>query len=83
MWAGEKRIKELGGKLIVIDPRQTAEAKIADIWLQLRPGTDGAIAMGWLNIIINEELYDKEFVKNWTVGFEELRGRVKNTHQNL
>jgi len=77
MWAGEKRIKDLGGKLIVIDPRQTTEAKIADIWLQLRPGTDGAIAMGWLNIIINEELYDKEFVKNWTIGFPELKERVK------
>jgi anaerobic selenocysteine-containing dehydrogenase len=70
-----KREREL--KLIVIDPRRTASAEIADIWLQLRPGTDGALALGWLNVIINEGLYDKEFVERWTVGFDRLAERVQ------
>lgn len=50
-------------KLIVVDPRCTEYAANADVWLRLRPGTDGAMAMGWMNVIINEELYDKEFVE--------------------
>lgn len=55
-----------GSKLITIDPRLTFFASRADKWLQLRPGTDGALAMGFLNVIIGEGLYDKEFVEKWT-----------------
>lgn len=62
-----------GAKLIVIDPRKTVTAKNADIHLQIRPGTDGALALGMMNVIINEEIYDRDFVTNWTVGFDELR----------
>jgi anaerobic selenocysteine-containing dehydrogenase len=65
-----------GTKLIVIDPVCSWEASRAEIWLQLRPGTDGALAMGMLNVIINENLYDKEFVDKWTYGFDKLRDRV-------
>jgi len=65
-------------KLIVIDPIFTATASKADIWLQLRPGTDCALALGMLNVIINEGLYDKEFVKRWCTGFEELKKRVQD-----
>jgi len=64
-------------KMIVIDPRQTRTSDMADIWLRPRPGTDTALAMAWLNIIINEELYDKDFVHQWTVGFDRLRSRVQ------
>jgi anaerobic selenocysteine-containing dehydrogenase len=64
-------------KLIVVDPRFTLEASKADIWLQLRPGTDAALALGMLNVIINEGLYDKEFVGKWTFGFDQLKQRVK------
>lgn len=64
-------------KLIVIDPRFTETVSQADIWLQVRPGTDGALALGMLNVIINEGLYDKEFVNKWCVGFEELKERVQ------
>jgi hypothetical protein len=59
--------------MIVVDPRPTECAKEADIWLQLRPGTDGALALGMLNVIINEDIYDKEFVAKWCLGFEELK----------
>ncbi len=69
--------KKRGAKIIVVDPRRTPLAKSADIWLQIRPATDDALALGMLNVIINEELYDKEFVGKWCVGFEELRERVQ------
>jgi len=66
-----------GAKLIVVDPRISFSAKRADIHLRLRPGSDPALLMGWLNVIINEKLYDKDFVANWTVGFEQLKERVQ------
>lgn len=64
-------------KVIAVDPRRTKTTDIADIWLQLRPGTDTALALAWLNVIINEELYDKDFVNQWTVGFDKLKERVQ------
>ena len=64
-------------KSIVIDPRTTRIAESADIHLKLRPGTDGALAMGWINIIINEQLCDKDFVNNWTMGFDKLAKRAQ------
>jgi anaerobic selenocysteine-containing dehydrogenase len=66
-----------GAKLIVVDPIATELAKKADIHAQLRPGTDCALALGLLNVIITEGLYDKDFVKEWTVGFDELAQYVK------
>ncbi|KKM12728.1 hypothetical protein SY88_02365 [Clostridiales bacterium PH28_bin88] len=66
-----------GSKLIVVDPRVTWFASRADYHLQIRPGTDGALALGMANVIINEGLYDKEFVEKWTCGFDELKERVK------
>lgn len=65
--------KKRGAKFIVIDPRRTKEAEMADIWLQIRPGTDMALMLGWIRIIIEEDLYDREFVDKWTVGFNDLR----------
>lgn len=66
-----------GTKFIVIDPTYTWIASKAEMWLQIRPGTDGALALGMLNVIINEELYDKDFVEKWTYGFDRLRERVQ------
>jgi anaerobic selenocysteine-containing dehydrogenase len=80
-WVGEymglKAATDDGAKLIVIDPFKSFNAGHADLWLQLRPGTDAALALGWLNVIIEEELYDAQFVADWTVGFAELKERVK------
>jgi anaerobic selenocysteine-containing dehydrogenase len=67
-----------GMKLVVIDPRKTSLAARADLWLQPRPKTDLALALGMMNIIINEELYAKAFVDEWTVGFGRLREHVKD-----
>ncbi|MDD5703619.1 MAG: molybdopterin-dependent oxidoreductase, partial [Dehalococcoidales bacterium] len=64
-------------KIILIDPRRIEVADYADMWLQIRPGTDTALFLAWLNVIINEGLYDKEFVDQWTYGFEELKKRAE------
>lgn len=67
-----------GSKLIVVDPRKTELAQKAEVWLQLRPGTDCALALSMLQVIINEELFDKDFVENWVHGFDKLRERVQD-----
>lgn len=71
-----RRAQKRGAKLIVLDPRRSENAELADLWLPLRAGTDTAMCMGWLKVIIDEHLYDSEFVAKWTVGFEEFRARV-------
>jgi len=63
--------------LIVVDPRETALSSRATLWLQIRPGTDAALALAMINVIINEGLIDKEFVEKWTYGFDKLAERVK------
>jgi len=65
-----------GAKLIVVDPRFTRIAARADVWLQLRPGTDTALALGMANVIIQEGLYDKDFVEKWVHGWDEFKKRA-------
>jgi anaerobic selenocysteine-containing dehydrogenase len=65
--------KKNGAKLIVIDPVKTTFAGMADIWLQIKPAHDGLLAMAMIHEIIAHDLYDAHFVKEWTVGFEELK----------
>ena len=65
-----------GGALVVVDPRRTEAAAIADVWLPVRPGTDAVLALGLLNVIIGEELYDASFVDAWCSGFDELARAV-------
>jgi anaerobic selenocysteine-containing dehydrogenase len=72
--------KKRGARLIVIDPRRIREAEMADLWLPIRPGTDVALMLGWLKILIEEGLYDREFVEKWTVGFEDLKKAVAPYH---
>ena len=67
----------MGAKLIVLDPRRSENADRADVYLPLRAGTDAAMTFGWLNVIIEEELYDKKFVEKWTVGWDEFVERVR------
>jgi len=69
--------EERGTRVISIDSRFTVHSARSDLWLQVRPGTDGALALGMLNVIINEEVYDKEFVDKWCIGFEQLKQRVQ------
>jgi anaerobic selenocysteine-containing dehydrogenase len=65
--------RERGVKIIVVDPRNSPIAGIADLHLKLRPGTDGALALAMANVIISEGLHDREFVGQWTRGFEEFK----------
>lgn len=69
--------KQNGLKLIVVDPRYSETAAHADLWLPLRPGSDTALSLAMLNVIINEFLYDFKFVKEWCVGFNELRDHIQ------
>ena len=64
-------------RTIVVDPRRTALAEKADLWLQVRPGADDALALAMLNVVIGEKLYDEPFVTQWTHGFAELAVHVK------
>ncbi len=77
-YKGENLVAVLkkGAKLIVIDPRLTWLASRADIWLQLRPGTDTALALGFAKVIIDEALWDKEFVEKYIHGWDRFVERV-------
>jgi anaerobic selenocysteine-containing dehydrogenase len=72
-----RRALDRGAKLIVIDPRRTQLSSRADLWVQPRPGTDLALALGMLKVIVEEGLYDRAFVDQWTVGFPELQEHLK------
>jgi thiosulfate reductase / polysulfide reductase chain A len=66
-----------GCKLIVVDPRFSSVAMKAEYWLPVKPGTDTALVLAWINVLIAEELYDAEFIDKWTTGFEQLVQHVK------
>jgi len=70
------RALKKGSVGIAIDPRRSETAKKCRLWLPLRPGTDAALALAMVHIIISEGLYDKPFVEQWTSGFEQLRKHV-------
>lgn len=62
-----------GCQIATIDPYRTKAAEQADVFLQIRPGTDAALALALLHVVLTENLYDEAFVRDWTVGFEDLR----------
>jgi len=80
-WTAEFKMvrvaQSMGAKLIMLDPRKSENAEAADLWLPLRAGTDAAMTLGWLNVIIEEGLYDRQFVADWTHGFEAFADRVR------
>ncbi len=69
--------QENGAKLIVIDPRRTQSAERADYLLQIKPGTDAFLALTIANILIRKNLYDKNFVEKYVLGFEEFAKHVE------
>jgi len=77
-YSGIARALDMGARLVVIDPRNINLAKKADLWLKPRPGSDLALALGMINVIINENLYNRDFVDRWTVGFSELKSHVQD-----
>ena len=66
-----------GAKFIVIDPRRTKLADKADLFLQIRPATDSALALAMMHVIVKEDLYDHHFVENYTTGFEKFVERLE------
>lgn len=64
--------RERGAKLIAIKPEMQPDAAKADVWLPIRPGTDGALALAMLHVIVGERLYDADFVSRWCYGFDRL-----------
>jgi len=77
-YIGENFMRALknGVKLINVDPRKSFYAGRADLWLQVRPGTDGALAFGFHHVIIEEDLYEKDFVENYIHGWDAFKERV-------
>jgi len=77
-YIGENFMRALknGVKLINVDPRKSFYAGRADLWLQIRPGTDGALAFGFHHVIIEENLYEKDFVENYIHGWDAFKERV-------
>ncbi|MBD1927119.1 molybdopterin oxidoreductase family protein [Trichocoleus sp. FACHB-90] len=76
LWPFIKEARQNGAKLVVIDPVRTKTATQADWHIPIRPGTDGAFALGLMHVIISENLIDADYVENYTVGFAELKERV-------
>jgi anaerobic selenocysteine-containing dehydrogenase len=73
MWGKIRRERPNRAKVVTIDPRYSVTAAKSDQWLPIIPGTDAALAMAIANVIITEKLYDAEFIRNWTNGFEEYK----------
>lgn len=71
-------VVERGGTIITVDPRYSVAASKSKYWLPIKPATDMALLLAWINIIIEEELYDKAYVEKYTYGFEALQATVKN-----
>jgi molybdopterin guanine dinucleotide-containing S/N-oxide reductase-like protein len=76
LWPFIEEARRKGAQLVVIDPYLTRTAKCADWYIPINPGTDVALALGMMRVIINENLHDADYVAKYTHGFEELRARV-------
>jgi len=76
LWPFVQAARKQGARVIVIDPANTRTAQAADEWIALRPGTDGALALAMMHVIIGEGLYDEGYVERYTLGFDALAQRV-------
>jgi anaerobic selenocysteine-containing dehydrogenase len=77
LWPFIAEARRKGAKLVVIDPYRTRTAACADWYLPINPGTDGALALAMMHVIIGEGLHDADYVAKYTLGFEQLREKVK------
>ena len=77
LWPFITEARRSGAKLVVIDPYRTRTADCADWYLPINPGTDAALALGMMHVIIGENLHDADYVVKYTLGFDELRKKVK------
>ena len=77
LWPFIEEARRNGAKLVVIDPYRTRTAACADWHIPINPGTDVALALGMMHILINENLYDADYVMRHTLGFDQLRSKVQ------
>lgn len=73
-----KKAKSKGIKIIVIDPIYTATAKIADLYVNIKPGTDGALAIAMTKVIINKNIYDSKYIDKYVLGFDEYKEYINS-----
>src|SRR5690349_22064151 len=78
LWPFIVEARRRGAKLVVIDPYRTRTAECADWYLPINPGTDAALALGMMHVIINENLHDADYVSRYTLGFDALNERVQD-----
>ena len=76
LWPFVEQARRNGARLVVIDPYQTKTARLADQHIALQPGTDTALAMGMMHVILRDGLEDRDYIRDCTHGFEALRDRV-------
>ena len=77
LWPFIEEARRAGARLVVIDPYRTRTAKCADWYLPINPGTDAALALGMMHVIIKEGLHDADYVAKYAIGFEQLREKVQ------
>jgi molybdopterin guanine dinucleotide-containing S/N-oxide reductase-like protein len=77
LWPFIEEGRRQGAKLVVIDPYRTRTAACADWYIPINPGTDAALALGMMHVIIDEGLHDADYVERYTLGFDELREKVR------
>ncbi len=74
-----EQARKRGAEIVVIDPRRTETVQRCEAeWVPIRPGTDGALALGLIQVILDEELHDEDFAEHWTLGFEDLARYVQH-----
>src|SRR5579875_2311779 len=76
LWPFIEEARRSGAKLIVIDPYRTRTARAADWFIPINPGTDSALALGIMHILVRDGLFDRDYVTRWTLGFEQLQQRI-------
>jgi anaerobic selenocysteine-containing dehydrogenase len=76
LWPFVEEARRNGARLIVIDPYATRTARAADWHIPINPGTDSALALGLMHILVRDDLYDHDYVSRWTSGFDQLRNRI-------
>lgn len=77
LWPFIQTARKTGARVIVIDPAQTRTARAADEWIPIRPGTDSALALAMMQVIVAEKLHDIDYVKQYTLGFDALQERLQ------
>jgi anaerobic selenocysteine-containing dehydrogenase len=77
LWPFITTARKNGARVISIDPYRNRTAAVCDEYVAIKPGTDAALALAWMHVIINENWYDADYVDRYTVGFEQLRERVQ------